>query len=71
MVFTSDEIDTSFNTDEILEKAWQEGRSGEDKDRYEYVLGLIRQSHILETKMDIDPSYIEPKVKAVALFQAA
>jgi vancomycin resistance protein YoaR len=69
VVFTNDEIDTSFNTDEILDKAWQEGRSGEDKERYEYVLGLVDNPIHFETQMDIDPSYIEPKVKAVALFR--
>ena len=69
IVFTSDEIDTSFNTDEILDKAWKEGRSGEDSERYEYVLGLVDSPIYFETKMDIDPSYIEPKVKAVALFR--
>ena len=69
VVFTNDEIDTSFNTDEILDKAWQEGRSGEDRDRYEYVLGLVDNPIHFETQMDIDPSYIEPKVKAVALFR--
>ncbi len=69
VVFTSDEIATSFNTDEILDKAWLEGRSGENRDRYEYVLGLVDNPIQFETQMDIDPSYIEPKVKAVALFR--
>ncbi len=69
VVFKSDEMDVSFNTQDVVQKAWNEGRSGSDKERYEYVMSLANNPVYYNIDISVDPSKIESKVRAVALFR--
>ncbi len=69
VIFGSDELDISNNAEEIVEKAWNEGRSGKDKQRYDYVMNLTDNPVRYNIDIDVDASYLEPKIKAVALFR--
>lgn len=67
--YNCDEFDVSFDTETILEEAWQVGRNGERKDRYNYVMSLIDNPIHFETIMRVDPTPIEAKVRATVLFR--
>jgi vancomycin resistance protein YoaR len=69
IAFGADEVKIAFNTDEVLEEAWQEGRNGTDSERYDYVLSLAENPIYFTTEINVDSAPLEAKVKAVALFR--
>ncbi len=69
IVFGKDDVEISFDTGEILEKAWREGREGTEKERYDHVLSIIENPIYFNTALTVDPSRLESKVKAVAMFR--
>ena len=69
ITFGADEVGISFDTEEILENAWREGRSGTDKERYDYVMSLAENPINFTSEITVDPAPLEAKIKAVALFR--
>jgi vancomycin resistance protein YoaR len=67
--YNCEEFDVAFDTEQMLGKAWQVGRSGERKDRYNYVMSLIDNPIHFKTTTTVDPSPIEAKVRATVLFR--
>lgn len=68
--FTYADIDISNDIKEVLERAYQVGRDGEDKERYEYVLALVIANAEFETTINVDPSRLESRVRNIAVFRA-
>lgn len=67
--FGSEDVNIDFNTQDVLDEAWQEGRAGTDRQRYDYVMNLAQIPIYFSTNIDVDPSPLESKIKAVALFK--
>lgn len=69
IAFGGNEVKVAFNTEQILEAAWQEGRNGTDRERYDYVMSIAENPIYFTTEINVNPAPIEAKIKAVALFR--
>lgn len=69
--FTAEDMTIAFDTEQVLEKAWNTGRQGSRDSRYEYVRALPENPAEFTTSMTIDPSPIEPRIMALSAFYDA
>ncbi|NLG36833.1 MAG: hypothetical protein GX549_02365 [Clostridiales bacterium] len=69
--FTAEDMTVTFDTEQVLEKAWNTGRQGSRDSRYEYVKALPENPAEFTTSMTIDPSPIESRVMALSAFYDA
>ncbi|MBN2880030.1 MAG: VanW family protein [Clostridia bacterium] len=65
--YTAEDVNVSYNTSEIIEEAYNLGRSGSDSERYNLVLSLAENNVHMNTTRTIDPSPIEDEVREIAL----
>ncbi|MDD3242887.1 MAG: VanW family protein [Eubacteriales bacterium] len=64
--FTMGDVTYSFDTDEVLNQAFNLGREGTVKERYEFVKNLEQNPVQYETKLTIDASPLQAKVQEIA-----
>jgi len=65
--YTSEDVHVSYNTSEIVDEAYNLGRSGTDAERYKVVLSLADNNVRFSTTRTVDPSPIEDEVREIAL----
>ena len=65
-LYTADDINVYYNTDEIIDKAYEIARTGSNLERYNEVTALQVNPVFFETSRQIDPSPIEEAVKSIA-----
>lgn len=66
--FTADDMLISFDTEAVLEKAWNTGREGSRDSRYSYVKSLPEHPVELTTTMTVDPAPLEARILAIPEF---
>lgn len=64
--YTAQDVDVSFDTDGILQRAYDEGRTGTKKERYRYVLSLVDQPVKYYTTMTVNPDALEGRIREIA-----
>lgn len=69
--FTAGDMIVSFDTEPVLEKAWETGRVGSRVNRYDYVKALPENPVQLTTSMTVDPSPLESRILSIADFYDA
>jgi len=65
-IFTSDDVDISYDTQDVIDEAYLIGRAGDNAQRYEIVMDLQVNHVQFSTTREIDPSAIENDVKEIA-----
>lgn len=66
-VFGSKDVNISYDTKAVLDKAYQVGREGTNYERYKQVSELVNNNIFFITNRTIDPSPIEDAVRNIAL----
>lgn len=69
--YTADDINVYYNTDEIINEAYEVGRNGSNLERYNKVTDLQINPAYFETTRQIDPSPIEETIKSIAVSKSA
>ena len=64
--YTSQDIEISYNTGEVLDEAYQLGRTGSNPERYNEVSNLQQTPVYFETARTFDPSALEGEIKQIA-----
>ena len=69
-VFYSTDVSISYDSEQILNDAYQVGRSGTNAERYKIVMGLQENNVHYTTSREVDPSPIEDMVRNIAISKA-